>query len=168
MLAFPYPNLTVPHLNMLTPSVPEFSLPSLVSFSVASDHASKSKWDIKIPRRLLNIPCRKYGKSWMKILACPFNWHDLTTLTNFKSRYHYWSLLILKILYQITVVKKLMTFCLTIIGGSGPLAGGHLISYFGGPFWGHLFWGHFLGHFLRHFLGHFLVALLGANFGNYF
>ena len=46
-LAFPYQNISVPYLNILTSSLPQSSLPSIVSASVASDHASKSKLHIK-------------------------------------------------------------------------------------------------------------------------
>ena len=42
---FPYSNLTVPHLSILTPSLPESSLSSLVSVSVMCPHASK--WHVK-------------------------------------------------------------------------------------------------------------------------
>ena len=46
-IAFSYPIITVPHLNILTQSVPVSRLPSLVSGSVPSAQESRSKWPIK-------------------------------------------------------------------------------------------------------------------------
>ena len=85
-LAFPYHNLTVPHLKMLTPSFPESSLLLLVSVSMTSAQASKSKLHIKNTSTSAQYLASHIVESngW-KV------WYYLTTLTPFKPRHHFWS-----------------------------------------------------------------------------